>query len=142
MGTNALNGLVIEHQCLLSQAREIGDQIGQVRAGSNTDYLLLADRVRFLKRQYIQVHHPKDDAVIQKLVGDDDCLDAVMSPFLNAHAAAFLRGGHLPVGARPSRRGGVAGYRPGYSGRVQRAGSASLSRGGVVVSGACERERA
>lgn len=90
MNPDTLNTLQTEHQCLLGQAEQIEEQLDRIRSGYDTDYVLLHDRIHFLKEHYIGVHCPKDKALVQKLLSDAGNLGAIMTPFLNAHAAAFL----------------------------------------------------
>jgi len=91
MNPETLNTLQTEHRCLLGQAEEIGAQLERIRNGCDPEYALLNDRVRFLKEHYIEVHCPKDKALIQKLLGDTGNLGAIMTPFLNAHETNFLK---------------------------------------------------
>lgn len=91
MRCDTLNTLQAEHQCLLGQAEQIEQQLDWIRGGCDPDYVLLNDRIRFLKEHYIEVHGPKDKALVQELLGDSGNLGAIMIPFLNAHSAAFLK---------------------------------------------------
>lgn len=86
----ALNDLQNEHQCLLGQAEQIEHQLDRIREGARPDYALLTDRVRFLKDHYVGVHGPKDDVLVGKLVEGSDSVSGILTPFLNAHASAFL----------------------------------------------------
>ncbi len=90
MKSDILNTLQTEHQCLLDQAAQIQEQLDWIRDGYDPDYVLLNDRIRFLTEHYIEVHAPKDEALVQELLGGSGNLGAVMTPFLNAHAVAFL----------------------------------------------------
>lgn len=90
MKSDILNTLQTEHQCLLGQAEQIEEQLDRIRGGYDPDYVLLNDRIRFLKEHYIEVHGPKDKALVQALLGGSGNLGAVMTPFLNAHSVAFV----------------------------------------------------
>lgn len=91
MRSDILNTLQAEHQCLLGQAEQIEEQLDWIRGGYDPDYVLLNDRIRFLKEHYTEVHGPKDKALVQALLGDAGNLGAIMTPFLNAHSADFLK---------------------------------------------------
>ena len=90
MISDTLNTLQTEHQCLLGQAEQIEEQLDLIRGGYDPDYVLLNNRIHFLKGHYIEVHGPKDKALFQELLGGSGNLGAIMSPFLNLHCAAFL----------------------------------------------------
>lgn len=91
MTFDTLNTLRVEHRCLLGQAGQIEDQLDWVRGGCDPDFVLLNDRIRFLKELYIEVHAPKDRALVQALLDRSGNLGAIMTPFLNAHSTAFLK---------------------------------------------------
>lgn len=91
MKSDILNTLQTEHQCLVGQAAQIEEQLDWIRHGGDPDYALLSDRIQFLKDHYIDIHRPKENAVVQKLISQAGNLGAVMAPFLNTHAAAFLK---------------------------------------------------
>jgi hemerythrin-like domain-containing protein len=90
MISDTLNNLQTEHQCLLGQAEQIEEQLDLIRGGYDPDYVLLNNRIHFLKGHYIEVHGPKDKALFQELLGGSGNLGAIMAPFLNLHSAAFL----------------------------------------------------
>lgn len=91
MRFDTLNTLRAEHQCLLGQAGQIEDHLDWIRDGCDPDFVLLNDRIRFLKEHYIEVHAPKDKALVQALLDRSGNLGAIMTPFLNAHSTAFLK---------------------------------------------------
>lgn len=85
-----LSHLQSEHRCLLGHAERIQHQLNQIREGSVPDYVLLADRVRFLKDHYASVHAPKDGELVARLAKGSGNLENILTPFLNAHGWAFL----------------------------------------------------
>lgn len=91
MKSDILNTLQTEHQCLLGQAEYIEKQLDWIRGGYDPDYVLLNDRIHFLREHYIEVHGPKDKALVQELLGGSGNLGAIMTPFLNAHSMALLK---------------------------------------------------
>jgi len=90
MKATVLNHLQTEHRCLLSQAGRIQRRLDQIREGSPPDYAALAERTRLLRDHYVGVHAPKDSAVVDKLARGSHGLENILTPFLSAHAAAFL----------------------------------------------------
>lgn len=86
MHDHTTHRIAAEHRCLLNLAEAIDDALGAER----TDYAALRTLVGALRRDYIDVHHPRDALLVDRLLATSGAARELLATFMNDHGLRFL----------------------------------------------------
>jgi hypothetical protein len=87
MNSRTMHRIAAEHRCLLTLAETIG---ARLEREPEPDYSELHALACALRRQFIEVHLPKERLIVDRLLADTGAARALLATFMNDHGLAFV----------------------------------------------------
>ena len=87
MNSRAMHRIAAEHRCLLTLAETIG---ARLERQPEPDYAELHALACALRRQFIEVHLPKERLIVDRLLAHTGAARALLATFMNDHGLAFV----------------------------------------------------